>query len=241
MKILCDVDGVIANYDFPAITKEFFGVAVSNEDIHAYSLEDVLGLPRQVVHHMFLEVCQRKPRMVSGAYNALKAFIMNGIEVYIYTNRLQFMTVQGLITWLQQFNVPFSGIAVFNERNLNTTFDFHIDDSPQKLMDVNGHVKRKLLFDQPWNRKCRNILGTLERVSSWKEIEQIVREEHEKQIVPASLQIVLPRAPKIQRVDDAGDGVTLGEEPRLRPRRRPPRKLQEGGDDSGALPKPAPV
>jgi len=241
MKILCDIDGVVCSYDFPAITKEFFGKAVSNEDIYAYSIEDVLGVSRQSVNHMFLEACQRRPVMIDGARRVLREFILHGMEVYIYTNRLNFMTVGGLASWLKKCLIPCTGIAILESNRLTETFDFHIDDSPAKLMDLNGKVRRKLLFDQPWNRRCMNITGKMERVYSWEEVRGIIKEEFDRELREASTPALPARTSEVQPVDNPRDEPALDEKPRLRRARRPPWEFQEGSDDSGALPTPQPV
>lgn len=171
MNLLIDIDGVIAAYDFPALTREFYGKAVTNKQILAYSIADVLGVTRESVNRMFTAACHYPPNFVKGAMKSLLHFQAQGDAIYIYTNRLYFMTRTELIHWLYKYGIPFIGL--FGDTKA-TEFDFHIDDSPCKLMETDGRVKHKLLFSAPWNKSCLDIEGKLQRVKNWKEVREVL-------------------------------------------------------------------
>jgi len=177
MNIICDLDGVVIEYDFPTLIGKYFGVRIAQKDIHAYSLEDCLGVGSDVVREMFSKEVHNKPLFVPGAINALTYFMSRDWQVYILTNRLYFMSEEALERFLDLYCIPYTGII---NGEIPDYASFHIDDSPQKLMDTRERTRigHSLLFSRLWNKKCKNITGELERVRNWKEIkERIVYEE----------------------------------------------------------------
>lgn len=167
LRLCLDLDGCICEYDFPKIVKNFFGVDLSAQMIYAYDLADVLGVAPILIDTMFREQVFGKPHFVEGAIDTLKEWKSKGHALVIYSNRTKYMGYEGLAQWLIDWQIPFSGI----DGGLGA-YDIHVDDSPAKLMATNSD--HKLLFDQPWNRKCHNITGKLQRVKSWQEINQEV-------------------------------------------------------------------
>ena len=166
-KCFCiDLDGVVCEYDFPKIVKDFFGVDLSAQAIFAYDLADVLGVSSILINTMFKEQVYGKPNFIEGAIETLKEWESKGYELVIYSNRVKYMGHDGLTQWLIDWQVPFSRI----DRG-EGMYDAHIDDSPAKLMATDSKIK--LLFDQPWNRKCHNITGKLQRVYTWEEIRNV--------------------------------------------------------------------
>lgn len=168
MRICIDLDGVVCEYDFPKIVKDFFGVDLSAKAIFAYDLADVLGIAPALINAMFTEQVYGKPNLIEGALVALREWQAEGHELVIFSNRIKYMGREGLISWLIGWNIPFNKID-----GGQGEYDVHIDDSPGKLMSTNS--KLKLLYNQPWNEQCRNITGKLKRVKSWKEIKNEVR------------------------------------------------------------------
>ncbi len=171
--ILVDIDGVVAKYNFKAMLMKHFGITVPDSWIYAYSIEDCLGLPSQDVWRMFVEEAKEPPAFIDGAQDALKKLIRKH-TIYIYTNRVKIMGAAPLRQWLNDNHIPHDALY-FNDLVHSDTYDYHIDDSPQKLMDTNGAVRHKLLFDQPYNRKCKNITGKLQRVADWAEVLEVIR------------------------------------------------------------------
>ncbi len=162
-----DIDGVVCEYDFPKIVKSFFGVDLSSQMIFAYDLADVLGVAPILINTMFKEQVYGKPNLVEGAIDTLKEWKSKGYVLVIYSNRVKYMGYYGLAEWLVDWQIPFSGID-----GGQGFYDVHIDDSPAKLMETDSNIK--LLFDQPWNKRCHNITGKLKRVKSWQEIRDYV-------------------------------------------------------------------
>jgi len=166
-RICIDIDGVICEYDFPNIVKNFFGIDLSAKMIFAYDLADVLGVAPALINTMFKEQVYGKPNFVEGAIDTLRKWREEGHRIDVYSNRVKYMGATGLAEWLWAYDIPFYSIS-----DGSGVFDCHIDDSPAKLMGTNS--KLKLLYDRPWNKRCLNITGGLERVYDWGEIRQRV-------------------------------------------------------------------
>jgi len=167
MRIAIDIDGVIAEYNFPKIVKSFFGVDLSSKAIFAYDLADVLGVAPVLINTMFEEQVYGKPNLIEGAIDTLNEWKDKGYELVIFSNRVKYMGEFGLAKWLVEWQIPFSGID-----GGQGEYDVHIDDRPSKLMATDSLMK--LLFNQPWNEGCHNIQGKLVRVYNWDEIRKIV-------------------------------------------------------------------
>jgi len=166
-KICVDIDGVICEYDFPKIVKNFFGVVLFSEMFFAYDLADVLGVAPVLINIMFQEQVYGKPNFVTGAIETLREWKSKGYKIDIFSNRIKYMGRLRLARWLVESDIPFDSIGDGME-----AYDFHIDDSPSKLMSTDSKVK--LLFNQPWNERCLNITGELKRVYDWNEIRKAV-------------------------------------------------------------------
>uniref|UniRef100_A0A6M3KGA6 Uncharacterized protein n=2 Tax=viral metagenome TaxID=1070528 RepID=A0A6M3KGA6_9ZZZZ len=167
-QICIDIDGVICEYNFPLLVKNFFGVDLSKHMIFAYDLADVLGVAPSLINTMFKEQVYGKPNFIAGAVETLGGWKSKGYELIIYSNRTKYMGYNGLAEWLIEWQIPFSGID-----DGQNHYNVHIDDSPGKLMTTDSKIK--LLFDQPWNQRCYNITNQLLRVRSWEEIRAYVQ------------------------------------------------------------------
>ncbi len=167
-RICVDIDGCICRYDFPRIVQSFFGVDISKYVIYAYDLADQFGVSNTVINQMFQEQVWGKPDLYEGAVETLREWKSKGYEILIYSNRVKIMGEKGLRWWLVKFGIPFDKID-----DGQGEYDFHIDDRPSKLMDTNS--KRKLLFNQSWNKNCFNIQKKLGRVYDWNEIRKIIK------------------------------------------------------------------
>ena len=167
-KCICiDLDGVICEYDFPKIVKNFFGVDLSAQAIFAYDLADVLGVAPALINTMFREQVYGKPNLVEDALDTLMGWQSKGYELVIFSNRIKYMGHEGLAKWLIDYQIPFNGID-----GGQGEYDIHIDDSPAKLMATKSKIK--LLYNQPWNERCLNIKKSFIRVKNWKEVESYV-------------------------------------------------------------------
>jgi len=166
---LCiDLDGTLVSYDFPQIVKSFFGVSIEKYAIYAYDLADVLGVSHLMIDTMFKEQVWGKPTFMPDALETLQE-LDSKYTILIYSNRVKYMGRQGLSDWLLEYNIPYTWITEGKYE-----YDYHIDDSPAKLMSTNSKVK--LLYNQSWNTRCLDITHSLQRVHSWKEIRRIVEE-----------------------------------------------------------------
>ncbi len=167
MRICVDLDGVICEYDFPKIVKNFFGVDISAKTIYAYDLADVLGVAPALIDVMFEKQVFGEPNFINGAMEALREWKQKRYEIYIFSNRFKYMGGRGLVKWLGDYFIPWDCISAGRGN-----YDVHIDDRPAKLMATDS--KLKLLYNQPWNEGCHNITGKLVRVYNWNEIRQKV-------------------------------------------------------------------
>lgn len=167
-RILVDIDGVICEYDFPKIVKDFFGVDLISQSIFAYDLADVLGVAPALINTMFKEQVYGRPGFIDGSLDILNEWVKQGHRIDIYSNRVKYMGGTGLAEWLCKYEIPFYSLSDGSGR-----YDFHIDDSPSKLAATDSGIK--LLYTQPWNKRCLDIKKQLTRVNSWSEIKDIVR------------------------------------------------------------------
>jgi len=174
LNLLVDIDGCVCKYDFPALTKKYFGKAIPNKGVWTYSLEDSLGVASRLVTDMFAKEVYSEPNLIQGAVGALKHFISKDYNVCVHTNRLRWMTPEELGDWLDKWGIPYS--SIITNGALPSYVVAHVDDSPAKLMGTDDEttVKHLLLFDSPWNRQCLNITGKLHRVRTWAEVKEVV-------------------------------------------------------------------
>lgn len=175
MVILVDLDGTVVHYDFPKLIKKWFKVEVPDKLIQCYSLEEALGVPTALIAEMFEAAVFYEPEFVPGALAALRSFISNGHEVGIYSNRLIWMTTGELSGWMEKHSIPYTGIET--NKTLPSYVHAFVDDSPVKLMNVDYtiEVKNLILLDQPWNRKCLNIMGRMQRAKNWAQVRGIIK------------------------------------------------------------------
>ena len=168
--IIVDLDGVICQYDFPKLIKKHFGVAVLPEWLWCYGLEDSLGLPFDEVHRMFAKEAFAPPTFIDGAISALASLILRDYNVCILSNRTKYMELEDLTDWASTYKIPFS--QVITCASLPSYVHVAIDDWPRKLLELDSKttVKKLLLFQQPWNEQCHNLLERLTFVRDWNDI-----------------------------------------------------------------------
>jgi len=167
-KVIVDIDGVVIQYPFPKMVKNFFGVDISTQAIFAYDLADVLGVAPVMINTMFREQVYGKANFIDGSQEVLQEWWDKGYDISIFTNRIKYMGKLDLLKWLKDNDIPFHGIDVKGKG----AYNYHIDDSPGKLASTMSEVK--LLFDQPWNKRCLDLKNQFIRVRSWQEIRKLV-------------------------------------------------------------------
>ena len=165
--VLCDLDGVVVQYQFNKIVKNFFGVDLSPHAIFAYDLADVLGVAPILINTMFKDQVYGQPTFIDNSLDTLKEWHSKGYRVDIFSNRVKYMGMMGLVEWLWEYKIPFTTIS-----DGTGNYDFHIDDSPAKLASTNSDTK--LLFKQPWNTRCLDINRKFTRVENWTQIKEII-------------------------------------------------------------------
>uniref|UniRef100_A0A6M3KY94 5' nucleotidase, deoxy (Pyrimidine), cytosolic type C protein (NT5C) n=1 Tax=viral metagenome TaxID=1070528 RepID=A0A6M3KY94_9ZZZZ len=168
--ILVDLDGCVAQYDFPKLIKKYFGVAVQPMDIWCYSIADSLGLPSGEVHQMFEVESQEEPNFIEGAVETLEKLLVRDYKVLIYSTRTSIMGRYNLDTWLRKWNIPFS--TIITDYTLPLLIEAYIDDWPAKLLHVDSMVEvgKLILFVQPWNFRCHDLLNKFTWVDEWSQI-----------------------------------------------------------------------
>lgn len=176
MNIIIDIDGCICNYDFPTLIKKYFGVEVPNKAVLFYSLEDCLGLPPSAVTEMFREEVHAPPNFVPGAIKVMTDLLDDGHNISLFTNRIMFTSTYELENWLDKYEIPYTNIVL--PESLPSYAHAMIDDSPRKLLmaDQITRIKHLLLFDNPWNRKCLDVLHKFERVKTWGRVKRAIYE-----------------------------------------------------------------
>ncbi len=170
VRICVDLDGCVVYYDFPTLVKKHFGVDIESKDIYAYDLPDVLGVSQEEIDLMFFEQVYGKPNFIEGAIETLKEWKSKLWKIIIYSNRVKYMSRDGLARWLIDYQIPFTDI----DGGLGE-YDVQIDDRPSKLENCDS--KLKLLYTQPWNLGCLNIKHNLVRVNDWQDVRQAVNKE----------------------------------------------------------------
>ncbi len=165
--LIVDLDGVVCQYDFSTLIKKHFGVVVTNEQVQLSSLEDCLALPSKRVKEMFTVEAFQPPNMIPKAQEALELFTIREYNIIIYSNRLKVMTMDELKAWLDQYNIPFNHVV--NGGGLPSHAVAAIDDSPTKLLHIDEAVTcpKLLLFSNPWNQLCLDVLKKFKRVTGW--------------------------------------------------------------------------
>lgn len=174
--LIVDVDGVIAQYNFPRMMKKWFGVSVKNEDIWCYSLEDALGLDPFLVEEMWVAEADEPAIFIPGAIKSLEELRLAGYKILIRSQRAKIMGAERLEGWLEENKIPFDQVLA-TPLDMPDYAHAAIDDRPSKLSLLNELVKVKtlILFDQPWNRQCLNIHGRFYRVKTWAQVKSVLK------------------------------------------------------------------
>ncbi len=110
MKIVFDIDGVIANYDFNHILSKYLHInGIYNEDIHCYDSGECLGLSVNDAKYLYTEAAKEPLNIVPGAIETLKKLIENN-TIIIWTSRFNFLKESEIKIQLKRavFHIIFS-------------------------------------------------------------------------------------------------------------------------------------
>lgn len=174
-KIAVDIDGVVAKYDLEKIVYHHFGVSVSQEAFHFYSIEEYLGVPTEMVAEMFCYAATQEPKFIVDSREILSSLIEEGHEIHICSNRPKFCggKVQ-MRRWLKDYGIPFTEL---HGKALPFHMDYYVDDYVMALIGQRDTADNLLLFAQPWNENCLNVLWLYHRVLGWAEVKKFIEEK----------------------------------------------------------------
>ena len=183
-KLLIDVDEVICDPGFLYLVNKFLGTSYKISDFTEYYIDDIIGSEerRQEFYRWRLQYNQYDYATIfEDAYDVLTT-LNEKYEIYIFSACVDpFMKENSGIFFKQKFDFlvrefPFLNPDKFifsNSKNLITA-DIQIDD---RLSNLQSDIPVKLLFDSYHNKNHTTeelAIRSVTRVSSWKDIEQIL-------------------------------------------------------------------
>lgn len=180
--MLVDLDYVICSPGFLPIVNEFFDTDYEEDDFEEYIIDDIFGDRAQEFYDYYVEQDGYKDAgFKEGAKEVLErlskyyrihicsACVMFGAErksAKLFADKYNFLIQQ--LPFLNPEDIIFT-----NSKNIFKA-DVQIDD---RLQNLQGEVKTKLLFDAYHNRTITDEElqnQGVKRVKSWKEIENIL-------------------------------------------------------------------
>lgn len=165
MRIIVDLDGTISEFPWPKV----LGMPVPEPN--CYNPCDYYGISREKINKYIYAAYKYNPQWFipkPGSVETLQMAYNEGAEIFIYTNRLDFVSRPELESWLICHGIPFS--VVSNKIiDMPLVADIAIDDNPTKLLGLENIAEKLLLFDAPWNSSM-NLSGQLLRVHNWSDV-----------------------------------------------------------------------
>ena len=125
-----------------------------------------------------------------NASKVCKELIEEGYELYIITARFNSdkndetgVKMRKIIEqWFKDNNIPYTRIIYSSEDKLDicltNRIDIMIEDKVSTLLDIKKHIP-VICFDAPYNRNIDD--NNLFRVKNWKEIEEIIKNNKQKE------------------------------------------------------------
>ena len=125
-----------------------------------------------------------------NASKVCKELIEEGYELYIITARFNSdkndetgVKMRKIIEqWFKDNNIPYTRIIYSSEDKLDicltNKIDIMIEDKVSTLLDIKKHIP-VICFDAPYNRNIDD--NNLFRVRNWKEIEEIIKNNKQKE------------------------------------------------------------
>lgn len=190
-----DVDDVLAETTraLARMAGERFGKPVSFEAMHSFDLAVSIGLDEDEYAHFMQaahepEFLLELPAMDEAA-PVLAAWRERDVEISVVTGRPP-ATRDVTVEWLELHGIAFDrlefvdkygrheGEDVLHRHTLaDRAYDCAIEDSADLARFlVEGATRSALLMDRPWNRGHERLPASVERVTSWQEIERRMNE-----------------------------------------------------------------
>lgn len=175
MRLVFDVDGVIADFDKAACAA--FGPC----DRRLYSLTDRWPHAKSAVNAFVTEMATYADlELVDGAQAGLVALAVAGHEIIMATARPGGLQMRALtIEWLRRHAIPFDDVFVVNtsdKANLigGLSPDFAFDDAPHILNQLASRGVPAVVFAQPWNM---SVSAEILRVDGWPSLVRLVQDD----------------------------------------------------------------
>jgi uncharacterized HAD superfamily protein len=190
-----DVDDVLAETTraLARLAGERFGRSVSFDAMHSFDLRVSIGLDEHEYRH-FMKAAHESEFLLSlpavvGAAEVLAHGRELGFEISVITGRPpatrgvteEWLLAQGIVFDALEMVDKYGrheGEAVVQRQALSErAYDLAIEDSADlACFLVEGATRSALLMDRPWNRSLSELPEAVERVTSWSEIGDRIRD-----------------------------------------------------------------
>lgn len=186
MKILIDVDGVLAD-QVPPVLERFnadYGYEYKKEDIQKWDEEiGHTDIKTEIESALLKEDFIMKMKPILGAVQAIN-YLSRRNEIIIATNRDP-STDEYTKKWLEEQNIPFHAFVNTNERGKGKLVgDVLVDDYDGNVRAFAESGKTAILFSQPWNSNNPEIEEVIKqdnvyRGIDWSDVIRIIEEFEE--------------------------------------------------------------
>ena len=175
MKIVLDIDGVIADFAKCLINEinETYNTKLIKNDLKTLMTNNILGINSSKCNEIeYKTFFNYNLEPIKGSISALSK-LNESFEVYILTSRTNKMKAK-TIEWLIKNNIKFKGIFFVPRKKKRKTIyrlkpTYWIEDDSDILINCPSYT-RPILFSQPWNKYCLDITNKLVRLTTWSEI-----------------------------------------------------------------------
>lgn len=175
MDIVCDLDNVVVKFPWKEGLRQF-GYDICEDDLYTFDTVECLGIPQETIFDVIRWIYKQPTELILGSLDGLHQLEEAGHKIILYTARAEFMGIPAFEKWLEEIDIPHHDLEI-NGNYLSA--DVAIDDRVGKLLYTVAELY--LLYDQPWNKSCRNLDGLMRRVHNWDEILQAIKEFESEQ------------------------------------------------------------